>query len=55
MGELLLDVAVDEFVAALEAALVVEALWAETSDDPRSRERTVKRERRQFRKQVIVK
>lgn len=55
MGELLLDVAVDEFVAALEAALVVEALWAETSDDPRSRERTVKRERRQFRKQIIVK
>jgi hypothetical protein len=54
MGELLVDEAVNEFVAALEAALVVEALWAETSEDPKSRDRTVKRERRQFRKQIIM-
>jgi hypothetical protein len=53
MGELLVDEAVDE-AAALEAALVVEALWAETSDDRRSKESTVKRVRRQVRKMVIA-
>jgi hypothetical protein len=53
MGKLLVDEAVDEF-AALETALVVEALWAETNDDPRSRQRTVKRVQRQVRKQAIV-
>jgi hypothetical protein len=53
MGKLLVDEAVDE-AAALEAALVLDALWAETSDDPRSKESTVKRVRRHVRKQVIV-
>lgn len=53
IGKLLVDEAVDEF-AALETALVVEALWAETNDDPRSRHRTVKRLQRQVRKQAIV-
>jgi hypothetical protein len=54
-GAWLVDEAVDEYVA-LEAALVVVVLWAETTDDPRSREtRTVKRVRRQFgARQVIV-
>jgi hypothetical protein len=47
------DEAVDEY-AVLEAALVVEALWAETSDDPRSKESTVKRVRRQVRKPAII-
>jgi hypothetical protein len=52
-GKLLVDEAADEF-AALETALVVEALSAETNDDPRSRQRTVKRVQRQVRKQAIV-
>jgi hypothetical protein len=57
MGELLVDEALEEALdeaAALEAALVVDALWAETSDDPRSKESTVKRVRRQVREQVIL-
>lgn len=44
MGELLVEEAVEE--AAALNALVVDALWAETRDDP-SKENTVKRVRRQ--------
>ena len=46
MGELLVEEAVDE--AAALNALVVDVLWAETTDDP-SKESTVKRVRRQLR------
>jgi len=46
MGELLVGEAVDE--AAALKALVVESLWAETTDDP-SKKSTVKRVRRQVR------
>jgi hypothetical protein len=46
MGELLVEEAVDE--AAALNALVVDTLWAETTDDP-SKESTVKRMRRQVR------
>jgi hypothetical protein len=55
MGAWLVDEAVDEYVA-LEAALVVAALWPETTDDPRNREtKAVKRVQRQFgARQVIV-
>jgi hypothetical protein len=43
---------VDE-VAALNA-LVVDTLWAETTDDPSKKESTVRRVRRQVREEVIV-
>ena len=46
-----MDEAVDE-AAALEASLVVD--WAETSEDPSSKESTVKRARRHVRGQVIM-
>ena len=46
MGKLLVEEAVDE--AAALNTLVVDELWAETTDDP-SKERTVKRVRRQVR------
>lgn len=47
MGELLVEEAVDEG-AALNA-LVVDSLWAETTDDPSKKESTVKRVSRQVR------
>jgi hypothetical protein len=47
IGELLVEEAVDE--AAELNALVVDTLWAETTDDPSKKESTVKRVRRQVR------
>jgi hypothetical protein len=47
MGEPLVEEAVDE--AAALNALVVDTLWAETTDDPSKKESTVKRMRRQVR------
>lgn len=47
MGELLVEEAVDEAAALNE--LVVDTLWAETTDDPSKKESTVKRMRRQVR------
>jgi hypothetical protein len=46
-GELLVEEAADED-AALNV-VVVDALWAETTDDPSKKESTVKRVRRQLR------
>jgi hypothetical protein len=51
-GELLVEEAVDE-TAALNV-VVVDTLWAETTDDPSKKESTVRRVRRQVREEVIV-
>jgi len=47
MGKLLVEEAVDE--AAALNTLVVDTLWAETTDDPSKKESTVKRVSRQVR------
>jgi hypothetical protein len=46
-GELLVEEAVDE--AAALKTVVVDVLWAETTDDPSKKESAVKRVRRQVR------